>query len=222
MIRTSLVTFALVSFVASGAYAAGDKTYTLSKDRTVTSVTQPSVHFSPAQPPSNTRGSAIFSNLGLKYPKGLYFCCYGNTISGPNAGVGGAFAVALQFTPAADMKVKEIDAGVGLAAGANAVTIALAEDNGGVPGNVIKSGQATGLGTFGDCCTLATVDFKASVTGGTPYWVIVSATGNTWAAWAYNSTDEVDVMTAAYSGDGGQTWSAGIALPAHSLQVLGK
>jgi hypothetical protein len=221
MIKASLVTFALVSFVVQGAFAAGDKTYTLSKDRTMTSVSQGSAHYAPPQFPG--KGNVIFGNIGTKYPKGLYFCCLGNTISGASAGVGGAFATAIQFTPAADGKVAEIDAGVGWVQGTKSVTIGLYDDNGGVPGSVIASGAATALGGFGDCCTMASVQLKkASVTGGTPYWVVVTASGNTWDAWSLNSTDQVDIVTAAYSSDGGASWTAGLALPAPSLQVLGK
>ncbi len=101
--------------------------------------------------------------------------------------------------------------------------LSIYSDNGGAPGTLIASGTATGLGTFGDCCTLATAKIKkASLTGGTPYWVAVSATGTTWDAWTFNTTDEIDELTAAYSSDGGTTWSAGVALPAPSIQVLGK
>ncbi len=222
MIKTSLVALALVTFAASGASAAGDKTYTLSKNKTVTSVSQPSVHYSPSVLPG--KGSkVIFSNVGTLYPKGLYFCCYGDTISGPSSVIGTPYAAALQFTPAANAKVTEIDAGIGLADGTNAVVLSLYDDNGGVPGNLIATGTATGLGAFGDCCTMATVKIKkASVTAGTPYWVVASATGDSWDAWAFNSTDETDVLTAAYSSDGGSTWSPGAAVPAMSFQVLGK
>jgi len=221
MIKKAIMTFAMATLVAGGASAAGDKTYTLSKDKTVTSVTQGSVHYSP--PSILGGGHVLFSNFGKKYPKGLYFCCYGDTISGPNSAVGTPFAVALQFTPASDGDVKEIDAGVAWAAGTNSVTIGLYDDNSGVPGNVIASGVATGLGMFGDCCTIAAAKLKeAPVAGGTPYWVVVSATGTTWASWAANSTDQIDGLTIAYSADGGSTWSPDGELPAASFQVLGR
>lgn len=220
MIKASLVTFALIAFAASGAFAAGDKTYTLSKDRTMTSVSQGSMHYT--SPQILSKGSDIFSNIGKKYPKGLYFCCLGDTISGASAGVGGAFAVAMQFTPAEDTKVTEIDAGVGWVQGTNSITIGLYADNGGVPGSKLGSGDASGLGTFGDCCSMASAKVKASVTGGTPYWVVVSATGNTWAAWSLNTTDQVDLGTAAYSNDGGGSWTSGVALPVPAFEVKGK
>lgn len=220
MLKSAVLAFALGAFAVSGALAAGDRTYSLSKDKRITTVSQGSMHYTP--PSLTPKKDVIFSNVGTKYPKGLYFCCYGNTISGPDAGVGGAFAVALQFVPATDVKSKEVDAGVAWVQGANSVTVALAEDDGGVPGKTLASEEATGLGSFGSCCTMATADLKASLKGGTPYWIVVSASGDTWAAWAFNSTDQVDILNAAYSADGGGSWSPGGALPAPSFQVTGK
>lgn len=220
MFKSAVFAFALGAFAASGALAAGDRTYSLSKDKRITTVSQGSTRYAP--PSLAPKKDVVFSNVGTKYPKGLYFCCYGNTISGPDAGVGGAYAVALQFTPASDVKSKEVDAGVGWVQGTNSVTISIAEDDGGVPGKTLASGDASGLGTFGNCCTMATADLKASLKGGTPYWVVVTASGNTWAAWSFNSTDQIDQLSAAYSADGGGSWSSGIAIPAPSYQVIGK
>jgi hypothetical protein len=212
--------FALTAFTASGALAAGDKSYTLNKDKTVTTVKQSSAHYSP---PQLNRKSVIFSNIGTKYPKGLYFCCYGDTISGIDSVIGTAYSAALQFTPSADVRMTEVDAGVGWVTGTNAIDIVLYDDNGGLPGNVIKSAKATGLGTFGDCCTMAVANMRASLKGGKPYWIAVQADPDgqdTWAAWAFNSTDQIDTLTAAYNSGSG--WSAGGAIPAPSFQVLGR
>lgn len=217
MIKRVLVALAALAFAGSAASAAGVNGATLSKDKRTTSVAVGSGHFSPTALPHK---ETAFSNVGTKYPKGLYFCCYGNTISGPDSIVGAAYSVALQFTPASDMTAKEIDAGVGWAAGTNAVNLAIYDDAGGLPGNMLDGGQATGLGIFGDCCTMAVANVRAKLTGGTPYWVVVSADGDTWDAWAFNSTDEIDIVTAAYNGGSG--WQAGGAVPAPSFQVIGK
>jgi len=219
MIKRVLVALAALAFAGSAASAAGVTGATLSKDKRTTSVTAGSGHYAP---PAVLPGkSAIFSNVGTKYPKGLYFCCYGNTISGPDSVVGAAYSVALQFTPASDMTAKEIDAGVGWAAGTNAVDLAIYDDAGGVPGKMLDGGQATGLGIFGDCCTMAVANVRAKLKGGTPYWVVVSAEGDTWDAWAFNSTDEIDQVTAAYNDGSGWQGPFG-AVPAPSFQVLGK
>lgn len=217
MIKQVFVVLAALAFAGNAASAAGANGATLSKDKRTTSVSIGSGHYNPTALPGK---SAIFSNVGTKYPKGLYFCCYGNTISGPDSIVGAAYSVALQFTPASDMTAKEIDAGVGWAAGTNAVNLAIYDDAGGLPGKMLDGGQATGLGVFGDCCTMAVAKVKASLKGGTPYWVVVSADGDSWDAWAFNSTDEIDIVNAAYNGGSG--WSAGGAVPAPSFQVIGK
>lgn len=217
MIKRAFVAFAVLALAGSAASAAGVNGATLSKDKRITTVSMSSGHFSPTALPKKT---AIFSNVGLAYPKGLYFCCYGSTVSGPTSAVGAAYSVALQITPASDIDAKEIDAGIGWAGGTNSVDLAIYDDAGGVPGNMISSGKATGLGTFGDCCTMAVAKVKASLKGGTPYWVVASAEGNTWDAWAFNSTDETDVLNAAYNGGSG--WSPAGAVPAPSFQVIGK
>ncbi len=144
MIKRTLIVFAALAFASTTAIAAAPNGATLSKDKRFTSVPQGSTHYSPLQP---KKGGVIFSNIGTAYPKGLYFCCYGDTISGPSSPVGGNYAVAIQFTPASDGKVKEIDAAVGWASGTNGATIALYDDNGGVPGTQLASDDVTGLGS---------------------------------------------------------------------------
>src|SRR4051812_10013873 len=88
---------------------------------------------------------ALFNNIGLKYPKGLYFCCFGLTIAGPTSSVGFQSWIAIKFTPDADALVTEIDAAVEHASGANEVDIVLYADKGGVPGKTLKSFKVTGL-----------------------------------------------------------------------------
>src|SRR5437868_2821417 len=171
MIKRVLVALAALAFAGSAASAAGVNGATLSKDKRTTSVAVGSGHYSPTALPGK---SAIFSNVGTKYPKGLYFCCYGDTISGADSVVGAAYSVALQFTPASDIDAKEIDAGVAWVTGTNAVDLAIYDDAGGIPGNQLDSGKATGLGVFGQCCTMAVAKVRASLKGGTPYWVVVT------------------------------------------------
>src|ERR1700761_6726073 len=104
MIKRVLVAFAALALAGSAASAAGVNGATLSKDKRTTSVSMSSGHFSPTVLPKK---ATAFSNVGLAYPKGLYFCCYGDTVSGPTSAVGAAYSVALQFTPASDMTAKE-------------------------------------------------------------------------------------------------------------------
>jgi len=55
----------------------------------------------------------IFSNLASKYPKGVYWCCSGYNVMGPNSGVGEQW-MAAAFTPDADGTVTKIEVGAGV------------------------------------------------------------------------------------------------------------
>ena len=223
MIRKALVIIAALA-VAGTAQAAGVNGASVSKDKRTTTVRQGSTSYAPTALPPH-KMDTIFSNLGFKYPKGYYFCCYGDTVAGPNSQIGSTVWVGTQFTPAASAKVQEIDVGVGWVSGTNEVIVNLAEDNGGVPGNVIGTWAVSGLGTFGDCCQLATVTGinHVKLTAGTPYWLYLSTddtNADTWAAWPFNSTDETDPMPVA--GYDGTSWTNfGSFPPALSFAVLG-
>jgi hypothetical protein len=222
MLKNACIALAALAFAASSATAAGVNGATLSKDKRFTSVAHPNGNYSPARmPPMNNK---IFSNVGWKYPNGLYFCCYGNTISGSASAVGQTFWLAASFTPAEDVKVKEIDAAVGWVTGTNKVIITLYDDDGGVPGSELASGAATGLGSFGSCCSLAILDDKVRLSGGSTYWVAVTTDGadsTTWAAWNFNSTDQINPVTVAAS-NGGAWTNLGGSVPAPSFAVLGR
>lgn len=221
MIKKALVLLAALAFAATTAQAAGVNGASASKDKLTTTVRAGSMHYTPSGQP---RGDAIFDNIGFHYPKGLYFCCYGDTISGPNSQIGQTIWPAAQFTPASDATIKTIDVAVGWVSGANRVVINLAEDAGGVPGNVLRSFPVTGLGSFGDCCQLAEVSTHVHVTGGTPYWIFLSTddtSKTTWAAWPFNSTDQTDTINVA--GYDGSSWTAfGASRPAISFALYGK
>jgi hypothetical protein len=224
MIRSSLLAFALTAFTASSAMAVTVNGVSASKDGRITSVPYGSAHYTP--PPSLVPGkNLVFSNVGYKYPNGLYFCCYGNTISGTASLIGSVNWVAMGFTPAADADLKEIDVGVGYVTGTNKVIISLYDDNGGVPGKVIKKWPVTGLGAFGACCQIEVGRARGiSLTAGTPYWVAVTTDGadsDTWAAWPFNSTDQINAVPIAVNQGSG--WSnAGGEIPAPNFAVIGR
>jgi len=223
MISKALVVAAAFAIASTATMAAGVNGATASKDKRITSVPSGSSHYTPAQLPGKTP-NVIFNNIGWKYPNGLYFCCYGDTISGSTSQIGQTFWLAASFSPSEDATVKEIDAGVGWVSGANKVEITLYDDNGGVPGNVIATGEASALGVFGDCCGLASMRIKggAAVTGGSTYWVAVTTDGaasNTWAAWNFNSTDQINPVSVAASNGAGWT-NLGGSVPAPSFAVI--
>lgn len=169
---------------------------------------------------------ALFNNIGLKYPKGLYFCCFGLTIAGPTSSVGFQSWIAIKFTPDADALVTEIDAAVEHGSGTNEIDIVLYADKGGVPGKTLKSFKVTGLEGISSCCGLAVGKDRTgiAVTGGTPYWIGVitdKAGPDMFGAWVDNTTDEISAGDfAVNSGTGWQP--AGSIIPRVAFAVYGK
>lgn len=222
MIKTALLISAVAAFASTSAMAGMVPGVTLSKDNKIVSVDHGLTSFT-APPAHSPDASVIFSNIGTAYPKGLYFCCYGSTISGSSSALGSQNWVAMQFTPAAKATVSEIDAAVGWFSGTNQVTLGLYTDAGGAPGTKIKDGVASGLQTGGGCCGLAVLKTKAKLKAGTPYWVTVTTEGanNTFGFWNFNSTDQID--TVPISNNTGSGWQAlGATVPAPGFAVLGK
>lgn len=224
MLTKALVVLAVSALVGSTAQATGINGATVSRDKHTTTAQPGTTRYAPAIKPPR-RLDTIFDNIGFKYPEGLYFCCYGNTISGPSSQIGQTVWPASQFTPEGDATIKTIDVALGWVSGANRVVINIAKDDGGIPGKVLGSFAVTGLGVFGDCCQLAEVtgNVKIKVKGGAPYWIFISTddqSKNTWAAWPFNSTDQVNTINnAAFDGT---SWTAfGPGRPAVSFALFG-
>lgn len=221
MFRTAFAVLAATVLAATTAQAAGIHGARLSKDRQTTTVEPRAMRVVPGlHKPAGQ--DTIFDNIGFKYPDGLYFCCGGQTVSGPDSNPGTNWT-AMQFTPAGDATIKTIDIGVNRVAGADRIILNVAKDKDGVPGKVIAHYPLTGLGTFGECCQLAEQRMKIKVKGGTPYWVFLSTddqSKDTWAAWAFNTTDQVHpAITAGYS----THWLANDPkLPGFAFAVFGK
>jgi hypothetical protein len=180
--------------------------------------------FVPTDPDSDAGLTTLAGNLS-KYPFGVYFCCYGDTIAGPNAGFGHTYWSAQGFTASANATVTRLKASVGFVEGVNQVVVGIYSDSNGIPGTPLfnKATKVGSLGSFGSCCVLAIVnDAGVQIKKGSTYWVVVSTnkkSETTFGAWAFNSTDmrENVNLVAGYT-DG--TWSSGVGLQA-GYAVLG-
>jgi len=169
----------------------------------------PSAHINPLV--DNDAGLTLIAGNLSKYPFGVYFCCYGFTISGANSPIGQTFWSAVAFTPSGNFNVGKIKTSAAFVTGNNSVRVSLNADAGGVPGAELAGADVSGLGTFGDCCQVAGVNSRSGIpiSQGTQYWVVVSTdnkSNNTWDAWAFNSTDMRLGLVAGYSGG---VWSSG-------------
>jgi hypothetical protein len=163
----------------------------------------------------------IYSTLALDYPKGLYFPFYGATVGGPNSQVG-LVETAAAFTPASNVTITEVDAGVGFVSGVNGVLMSIYSDASGVPGTSLADFSASGLPTFGTCCELATAKSKKGVAlkSGTQYWFVLATSAKqatTWDAANAETTDTVDdALGASNTGSGWGSYSTNF-LPAFAL-----
>jgi hypothetical protein len=176
--------------------------------------------------PSPRELSVIFSNVGKKYPDGVYFCCDGLSVGGPDTDLGLLVWPAIAFTPAADTTVKIVDSSVGYSGGTNNVVISIAADAGGLPGTVLGSARVTGLSIFGDCCGLARAKFQGvNLVAGQQYWVYAGTDDEDTdfvGAWSFNSTEQI--KTVRFAENYGQGWQLinAAARPAPSFAIYGK
>lgn len=146
----------------------------------------------------------IYDSLADKYPKGRYWCCEGYNVMGPNQGeqwMAGA------FTPSANHTATRIEVAVGWSQGPNGVVVSLYNDNGGIPGTVLKSWNVSNLPNFGSCCTLVVKTDKVGIplSGGQQYWIVLSTNAkeqDTVDGWNVSDADQIDNGSFA-------TWSSG-------------
>ncbi len=233
--KKMLLTLTVLAIAGVTAFAASMDGIVLSQDGRTAKATKQSSSIT--QTASSDSGLVkIFDNIARGYPKGFYWSSEGYTIYGPTA-VSGApeYWQAAAFTPTTNHTVTRIKVAVGYAEGTNGLVLGLYADAGGVPGQAIKTWALSGLPNFGSCCTLETKNDKAGipVTADTQYWIVLQTDNrtesNTFAAWNFNDTDQVDAIPTAYwcSDDQGgscktnDVWTAGESLPAPAFAVLG-
>jgi len=205
-----LLCLAVMTLVGVTALALGSKHgfTTINGGRMTVAMRGPAKFFTP--PPKEEPGlTTIYSNLGTG--TAVYDCCVGWTISAAGSVIGAQNWVANGFTPAANATATQVQAGVGYVTGTNGVTLALAEDNAGIPGTILHTWRVdkTTLPTFGSCCMLVHGTDKAGIalTGGTQYWVIVrtsTTTSDTWDAWNLDSNS----ASGPFANNTGSGWTA--------------
>lgn len=177
-----------------------------------------------------SQGTATVGNLQLiagnlsQYPLGVYFCCYGQTISGPRSFFG-QFWAAVPFTPATNISVYQVQAAVtwdGFNA-QNRVIMSIAQDSGGLPGATIQELPISNLPVFGTCCALAVATRNVGIPliAGKQYWLVAGtnlANQMFEGGWDFNSTDMRSLPWATQSGG---NWGT-ISFIQPGFAVLGK
>lgn len=224
MIPRFIAVVAVAVLAGSAAIASSVDGIMLSKDGRVTSIRRGSGIYT-APPAHDIGATVIFSNIGTKYRKGLYFCCSGATISGPDSVLQFQSWPAMQFTPSTDATVTEIDVAVEWISGTDEVDLDVYTDAGGVPGTLLKTFKATGLQFVGGCCSLAVGKDRKGIPiiAGTPYWIAVTSDANgpdTFGSWEFNTTNQLDAVPSAVNKGSGWVTNGG-AVPAASFAVYG-
>jgi hypothetical protein len=182
------------------------------KDKQITFVTASTGVNTPYD--NETAGlKTIFSNLATVYPKGLYWCCEGATISGPN--IPPLFIEwwhAAAFTPTFNATMKKVVVSIGYLSGNDtSVILSINADNAGIPGTVLEQWTVNDLGEAGTCCTVQTKQSSGvTLTSGQQYWIVAS-TGqysDVNASWNLADNDQVDFfLNAGYTNqNGSNTW----------------
>jgi hypothetical protein len=174
-------------------------------------------------PSSDT--TVIYSNLGGHYPDGVYWCCEGATISGPDSALGAEYWAAVAFTPSTSTTVTRVKVAVGYVEGQTDFVLSLNEDASGIPGKALKTWKVSNLtNDFGDCCAVEAKFASVPVTAGTQYWVVVSTESNStlFAAWNTDDTRQLSsdaIPEASYSNG---TWNAYSGYPGLAFEVVGQ
>ena len=141
----------------------------------------------------------IFDNMNRTNPPVTYNCCQGFSIEGQqNLGAGPLVAIAVAFTSHVSANLTEIDLPISYYSGTNGISVALYNDQLGVPGTIVKSWTFTNLPSFNSCCAfVAAISPGTHIYAGRKYWVVVRtdfSTLNTTVIWNLNATDPTTPM----------------------------
>ncbi len=160
---------------------------------------------------------ALFTNLAADNPKGLYFCCSGWELTGPDWPYGqyGYQWVAVQFTLAKAKTAHRITTSVTYYETGTYTDFLLSiqADASGIPsGTPLGSGPWTvtmGSQSFGQCCAVevAKISGGLKLAAGT-YWVVWSteAASDLYAGVNNEVLDAVDTENVAYYNSSGGQW----------------
>lgn len=217
MLKCFLLSTAALALIATAADA--NPKVTLSADHHYVSV-MPNAKSKVA--PYIDPGSKWVYSTFAKGKEGSYFCCFGNTVSGPSSFLGAAYGVAEQFTLPASASITTLAAAVGWASGDHSVTLTLYADNGSnSPGTQLAQGTGTSNTQFGACCGVTKVSISSTkLSANTPYWIGITTTGANYNAAPFEVKDEVDdSIYIAGTSNGGTTWGAGVATVVESPAI---
>jgi hypothetical protein len=134
----------------------------------------------------NSSAVSVFDNFG---PGNTYDTFAGWTVAGPAEGFQ---EDAMSFVSSGNYSFVAADLAVGLLSGTNSLDVALAADSSGAPGAVLETFHfSNAMGTFGDANAPLEADSVTHpmLNSGVRYWLVASATGDTFAVWNNSLSD---------------------------------
>ena len=204
---TSLAAALTLCLIGLPASAAGSSQASLSADGRMTHIAPGAAHSVRSSHVAPAGMTAIVNTFNDD-PNNAYDCCVGWTLSSVGSIVGAKQSIAIPFTPSADTNLREVDVGIGWVTGANHVTLSLAADSNGMPGDSIKRAQEEDFPVFGTCCEVKSQPSKPiALMGGVQYWIVARVTADTWSAWNLNNIGAEG--TFAYNPGGGWVVTSG-------------
>lgn len=197
------------------------------KDHEMTIITAPSGKNTPYADQSAGL-KTIFNNFATAYPKGIYWCCEGATISGPKTlPLFIEWWHAAAFTPTVDATVTKIVVPIGYLSGnVTSVILSLNADNGGIPGTELVQWTVDDLSVAGTCCTVQLKNSSGvALTAGQQYWVVVSTgpDSDVNASWNVADNDQIDsFLNAGLTSQNSDGWVSSPTSPNVAFAVFGK
>jgi hypothetical protein len=135
----------------------------------------------------NASAVSVYDNFG---PGDTYDTGAGWPVVGPTNGF--TLEAAMRFAPSGNYSFVAADLAAGLVSGTNSITVTLASDNSGAPGAAIETFHFdNAMGAFGDANPPLQADSVTHPTldSGVTYWLVASATGDTYAIWNDSLSD---------------------------------
>ncbi len=145
------------------------------------------------------RAGIIVSDLG---GHGEFNGSNGYNLTGPKSISGTGYGLAVEFTVGGTSPVAFGSASLALAyrRGTNAVDILLASDNAGLPGSTLETIHLTDIPVIPGLVTVMSTT-HTMLTGGSSYWLVALATGDTNVTWLANNQGAMNHL--AYRSDTG-------------------
>jgi hypothetical protein len=218
MLKSVLLSTAALALLATAANAGSQMT--MSADHRFVSIEPGKASLNVPSTLINTPSHKWKFSSFNKDKNGVYFCCFGNTLTGPSNTIGltgKAYGVAEQFKLSKAASITTLAAAVGFVEGYGngSTTLTLYADNGSnSPGTELANATATATQEFGTCCGIIEAKISStSLSANTPYWVAITTTGSNYEAAPFQVWNEVNSnLYVSSTSNGGTSWSAGAQL----------